>query len=125
MEVTKELLESFTKNELLDIFKSLAIKESENKETVVLSVFTGQPTEKEKEAFKKAVDEKKAEGQEEKTEKKQVFQKYKGPGKPAKPGQFVVLKTIKEDGEVFKPGEDYTGKRALKYLGDQIREKDK
>lgn len=76
MEVTKELVESFSKTVLLGLFASLEIKKSENKGFVVDSILNGSPTDDEKEAFKTAVterDEEKAD--ESKTEEDEHFSK--------------------------------------------------
>ena len=57
MEITKELLESFSKPVLLGLFPSLEIKNSEPKPFVVESILTGSPVDSEKQAFKNIVNE--------------------------------------------------------------------
>jgi len=54
----KENMEGFTKPELLKIFPSLEIKDSEKKSFVIESVLTGEPTDKEKADFMGKVAEK-------------------------------------------------------------------
>lgn len=118
---------NFTKAEIVEMFPSLKLDKNANKEIVINSVMDGSPTDEEKEQFKKSVEEKEIDEKPEKKKgppspvKKPVSEKS---ANPEKAGKYIVVSDIKEDGKRFKAGDDYTGRWAKRFIGEQIKKKD-
>jgi len=104
-------LDAFVKQELVDMFSSLALNIGDKKEVLIANIVNADPPASPSEiaAFKR-----------------QLTTKSEPSPKPEKLVYvYIVVSAIKEDGKDFKPGKEYTGKFVERFLkGGQIRKKD-